>query len=362
MMARAAASMMTAAADASIIHATSHRRVASAASARPVAMLSSCGMAMMRSLASRRRRRPGDRDNHELDDRGDRRQQQWLAVRPGWPCRTGRRHREQASHHDHFELGGVHQHARRGPEASSSIASWIMVSSRWVSGLSNGSWPVSATATTANAAPARRRDGVYQADARGAAEGAMAPRSVETKPAPTPARANSERGLHERGDGYLAAAGDPAEGASGVERGERHNEATDGQQPHHDQQVTPATRAVDATDERDQPGGHQDDAPARGRRDCRQQTRDVALDRALGPPLGEIAIGLPEARATTVLEARLVRLVTPNSSGATSRVRATCANAKPIPTASINGPATGVRPAPRPSRPGRSAGFPIGDG
>src|SRR2546422_3193961 len=46
--------------------------------------------------------------------------------------------------------------ARYRPEYSSTIASWIMVSSRWVAGLSTGSRPVSASITMKNAANARR--------------------------------------------------------------------------------------------------------------------------------------------------------------------------------------------------------------
>ena len=50
--------------------------------------------------------------------------------------------------------------ARSGPAYSRTIASWIIVSSRWVEGLSTGSRPLSATMTMSKAARANSRCGL----------------------------------------------------------------------------------------------------------------------------------------------------------------------------------------------------------
>src|SRR3989454_556344 len=68
--------------------------------------------------------------------------------------------------------------ARYRPEYSSTMASWIIVSSRWVAGLSTGSRPVSASMTMKNATKARRWAGFAASSGSRARRSTMPPRLI----------------------------------------------------------------------------------------------------------------------------------------------------------------------------------------
>src|ERR1035441_9193197 len=75
--------------------------------------------------------------------------------------------------------------ARYGPEYSRIMASWIMVSSRWVSGLSTGIRPVSAISTSASAANANICAGARKRQFCPMAAPAISVRPVEPAPMAT---------------------------------------------------------------------------------------------------------------------------------------------------------------------------------
>src|ERR1019366_5522090 len=98
--------------------------------------------------------------------------------------------------------------ARYGPEYSRTIASWIMVNSRWVAGLSTGMHPVSAISTIKSAANASICDGA---------------RNLQ---------------LWDRGNRHFPAAAQTTERASGVESAQGKKEATKRQEIDHRENAT----------------------------------------------------------------------------------------------------------------------------
>ncbi len=196
--------------------------------------------------------------------------------------------------------------ASERPDASSSMPSWIIVSSRWVSGLSTGWWPVSATTTIAKATaarrwvgpsrprPARRPNGADRAEvARPCRERGTGQREHERRARPArrwrrrgccPSRRTRRRRRAPRGRGRTGRppaarrrrTGRPSRRAAAARqrrgRGERR-------------------RAIDSE--------HEDRGVPRDR------PRRAALQGRLAPPLGEVPVRLDEGRSAAALEPRL---------------------------------------------------------
>ena len=186
------------------------------------------------------------------------------------PVRTGTTTPdEQRAEHPQLERRAVAgSSARSGPPWSSTITSWIIVSSRCVFGSSTGMRAFSARKTTNSAAATRTSDRGGRAQPPADAASDAREREAARRVAPA-ARGQQQRGLGERGERHLAAGAHALEGRAGVERGEDRDEARQRQQVGEEDEVAAGTRSGAA---RRRTGTSSDAAttPPRGRRPARR--------------------------------------------------------------------------------------------
>ena len=120
--------------------------------------------------------------------------------------------------------------ARSGPAYSRTIASWIMVSSRCVAGLSTGMRPVSAMTMMKRPAKASRSLG-WNAAPRASTPRTSTPSVQRADRQRRREEPEHQRRLGERGNRHVAARAHAAERAAGVERGGRQREAAERERP-----------------------------------------------------------------------------------------------------------------------------------
>ena len=197
-----------------------------------------------------------------------------------------------------------------GPECSSSIPSWSIVSSRCVSGLSTGIRPVSARSSISMAKSARMS---------GAPSGPAASRGLgrEGSEVGRPGRHGDreddqhQHRLDERRDGHLARRAHAAERAAGVERADggeepREREPARGGGSRRRAGAARPRRPREARRGPARAPPPSTSRPGRGRGTARKKEPAVsAWTRPLAKELPEVAVGLEDPRAAPALQARL---------------------------------------------------------
>ena len=209
------------------------------------------------------------------------------------------------------------QQARSRPAYSSSGPSWIIVSSRWVSGLSIGWRPVSASTTSAKATRRRTSAPARSRSRRAAAAALIATQVGAVRGQRGESSASTQQRLAEHREREVAGGAHQREAVARVPRRGGEREPGERQQPDEHERVV-AERPVRRSARRPAraAGDEQAGRRAAARREAVDEPVRLRVDGALAPQAAQLPVGLQRRRAAAALQARLEVWIEPGSSGA----------------------------------------------
>ena len=255
-----------------------------------------------------------EQDPHLRDERLDRARARRTARRATrgqerqLHARVGRVGQEDLrGEHEHEPVprrGGPLQQARSRPAYSSSGPSWIIVSSRCVSGLSTGCRPVSATTTSANATAPSASAGLDQAPAP-AVPATMPTRSVVPATSAATASASTSVASTKTEMRQVAAGAHQREAVRDVPRRGGDREPREREQPDEHERVVADAPVGRVGGDRDEQHGDRDARRGDRGREPVDDRRPLDVDRALAPQPAQLAVRLERRRPAAALQPRL---------------------------------------------------------